>query len=411
MTRRLPDSFAFQAVTAATLLLLAGGLWLGRSAPAEAARNAPSGGDPVRAAAAPASVNLSDAQWSTLDIRTAAFASLTTLAEADAVVAVDDRVTVPVFSPATGRVAQVAVEVGQSVRRGQMLASIAGTETAQAASDLAAATAQDRTAERQLALSREVAARQQALVDAGGGAAKDWHQSQSDLIAAEGARRIAAATLAAARVKAASVGVDPAAPDAGAAPARLVAPVDGQVIQRQVAAGQFISSLAAGGAAPLFTISDLHRVWVVGSLGEREGAALRVGQAVEISTLALAAHPARSTVSWISPTIDPQTRRLQFRAELANADLALKPQMTARMRVIDGASAPTLAIASVAIIHDGDESHCYVATGPRTLTARRLTVGRTEAGLTQVLAGLKPGERVVTRGAIFVDTLAEGGAS
>jgi len=85
--------------------------------------------------------------------------------------------------------------------------------------------------------------------------------------------------------------------------------------------------------------------------------------------------------------------------------------MTARMRLIDGRPAPTVAIASVAIIHDGDEAHCYVATGPRTLTARRLRIGRTEAGLTEVLAGLKPGERVVTRGAIFVDTLVEGRAS
>ena len=408
MTRRLLVSTPLQAVAVAVLFLLAGGLWLARSGPARAERTGAAAG---AVASTSNSVQLSDTQWSTLDIRTAANAGLTTLAIADAVVTVDDRATVPVFSPATGRVAQVTVEVGQSVRRGQMLASIAGTETAQAASDLAAAIAQVRTTERQLVLSREVATRQQALVDAGGGAAKDWHQSQSDLIAAEGAERIADATLAAARVKAAAVGVDPPSPRAGADPARLVAPIDGQIIQRQVAAGQFISSLAAGGATPLFTISDLRRVWVVGSLGEREGAALRVGQAVEISTLVSTSHPARSVVSWISPTIDPQTRRVQFRAELANSDLLLKPQMTASIRVLDATAAPTLAIASVAIIHDGDEAHCYVATGPRTLMARRLKIGRTEAGLTEVLSGLKPGERVVTRGAIFVDTLAEGAAS
>lgn len=358
-----------------------------------------------------ASVALTDAQWSTLDIRTAANVSLPTLAIADAVVTVDERATVPVFSPATGRVTEVSVEAGQTVQRGQMLASIAGIETAQAASDLAAATAQARTAIQQLALSHEVAARQQALVDAGGGAAKDWHQSQSDLIAAEGAKRIADATLAAARVKAASVGIDPAGTHGGDSATRLVSPLAGQVIQRQIAAGQFINSLAAGGAAPLFTISDLRHVWIVGSLGEREGAMLRVGQAVEITTLASMSHPSRSVVSWVSPVVDPQTRRIQFRAELVNMDLALKPQMTARIRVIDPDPAPTIAIATVAIIHDGDETHCYVATGPRKLTARRLTLGRSEAGFTQVLSGLEPGERVVTRGAIFVDTLAEGAPS
>ncbi len=408
MIRRLLEPLPLRAITVAALVTLAGGLWLARSGRAEAVK--PLASTEI-ATSKPASVQLTDAQWTTLDIRSATTASLATLAVADAVVTVDERSTIPVFSPATGRVVDVAVENGQPVRRGQLLATIAGVETAQAASELAGAIAQARTAERQLALSQEVATRQQALVDAGGGAAKDWRQSQSDLVAAEGAKRIADAALAAARVKATSVGVDPVAPDGGANAARLVAPIDGQVIQRQVAAGQFISSLAAGGAMPLFTISDLRRVWVVGSLGEREGASLHVGQAVEVWTLASEFHPLRSVVSWVSPTVDPQTRRIQFRAELANRDLALKPQMTARIRVIDAGGAPTVAIPSTAIIHDGDETHCYVASGARTLTPRSLKVGRTEAGLTEVLSGLKPGERVVTRGAIFVDTLAEGAAS
>ncbi len=408
MIRRLLAPPLPRAIAAAAIMLmLAGGLWLARTGSAEAAKPSVSAASD---ASASASVQLSDAQWATLDIRTASTASFQTLAVADAVVTVDERTTVPVFSPATGRVTAVAVEAGQEVRRGQLLASIAGTETAQAGSDLAAATAQARTAERQLALSREVAARQQALVDAGGGATKDWHQSQADLITAEGAKRIADAALVAARVKAASVGADGSAPDGIAGPARLVAPIDGQVIQRQVAAGQFISSLAAGGTGPLFTISDLRHVWVVGSLGERDGAALRAGQAVEISTLSMA-HPVKSVVSWVAPIVDSQTRRVQFRAELANMDLALKPQMTARIRVFDVGAAPTIAIPSIAIVHDGDAAHCYVATAPRTLTLRQLKLGRTEAGLTEVLSGLKPGDRVVTRGAIFVDALAEGAAS
>jgi cobalt-zinc-cadmium efflux system membrane fusion protein len=409
MKRRLSEP-ALLRPSLVTLAFLAclGGLWLMRTSPAQAsAAVAPA----ASAASAAASVQLSDTQWASLDIQAAAPAAFSTAAIADAVVAVDDRVTVPVFSPATGSVIAVVAELGQSVRRGQALAEIAGVETAQAASDLAAATAQARTAERQLALSREVATRQQALVDAGGGAAKDWHQSQSDLIAAEGAKRIADAALLAARTKAVSVGVDVSGGQGASGPARLVAPIAGQVIQRQIAAGQFVSSLAAGGAVPLFTISDLRRVWVVGSLGEREGASLRVGQAVEVTTLAAPGRPLRSVITWVAPVVDPLTRRVQFRAELANTDLSLRPQMTARMRVLDSHAAPVIAIPGSAIIRDGDEAHCYVATAQHTLTLRVLKLGRVEGNLTEVLSGLKPGERVVTRGAIFVDTLAQGGAS
>lgn len=401
MTHRIYSSPTFRTIAAvAVAATVALGVVLARSATAEAAGPPPST-TPV--AGTPSSVRLGDAQWAALDIRAVAPAAFATLASADAVVAVDDRTTVPIFSPATGRVTAVAVELGQSVRRGQALASIAGLETAQAAADLASAGALARTAERQLALAREVAARQQGLVAAGGGAAKDWRQSQSDLIAAEGAQRSADAALAAARVKAASVGADGAG--------QLVSPIAGQVIQRQVAAGQFVSSLAAGGQAPLFTISDLRHVWIVGSLGEREGVTLQVGQAVEISGLAGMRRPVRSVISWVAPTIDPSTRRLQFRAELANLDLALRPQMTARVRVLDSHAAPALAVPSVAIVHDGDAAHCYVVTAPHTLTLRSIEIGRSEDGLTEVLAGLKPGDRIVARGAIFVDALAEGAAS
>ena len=109
--------------------------------------------------------------------------------------------------------------------------------------------------------------------------------------------------------------------------------------------------------------------------------------------------------------VDPLTRRIQFRVEIANPDLALKPQMTARIRVMDAGAVRTIAIPSVAVIRDGDKAHCYVVSGVRTLTLRPLVLGRSEAGMTEVLSGLKQGERVVARGAIFVDTLAEGAAS
>ena len=411
MTLRIYTAPSFRTVAAvAGLAVLVTALWLAKAGHAEAVGASTSTSAPP-AASAPETIRVTDAQWASLDIRAVATLPFRTLAEADAVIAVDDRVTVPIFSPATGRVTTVMAEPGEFVRRGQALASIAGIETAQAVSDLAAATAQARTAEQQLALAREIAARQQGLVTAGGGAAKDWRQSQSDLIAAEGAERIADATLTAARIKASSVGADASAAGSGRDAARLVSPIDGQVIQRQVATGQFVSSLAAGGQTPLFAISDVRHVWVVGSLGERDGALLHVGQAVEVSTMAGGAHSLRTVVSWVAPTVDLQTRRILFRAELANLDLALKPQMTAHVRVFDPGAAPTVAIPALAIVRDGDEAHCYVASASHVLTLRRLKLGRTEAGFTEVLAGLRPGERIVARGAIFVDTLAEGAAS
>jgi cobalt-zinc-cadmium efflux system membrane fusion protein len=209
----------------------------------------------------------------------------------------------------------------------------------------------------------------------------------------------------AARAKAAAVGLDGAGQ-----PGALASPIEGEVIQRQAVAGQFVGSLASGASTPLFTVTDLHRVWVVGSLGERDAARVRVGQAVDI-TPAAGPRTIRARVDWVAPTVDPQSRRIAFRAVVPNADLSLKPMMTARMRVLDPKAAPALAIPASAVIFDGPAAHCFVVSGPRQLTLRPLTVGRSEGGLVEVLSGLRPDERVVARGAIFIDALAEGGAS
>jgi cobalt-zinc-cadmium efflux system membrane fusion protein len=350
-------------------------------------------------------LELPQAQWASLDIRTVASASFATVAVADAVVTVDENVTVPVFSPATGRLQEVHAEIGQVVRKGQLLATIAGSETSQAASDLAAATALARTAAQQLSQARATAARQRGLLDAGGGTNKDLLQSQSDLTAAEGAKSSADAALAAARVKATAVGLDDAS-QAG----RLTSPLDGQVIQRQATPGQFIGSLASGGSTPLFTISDLRRLWVLGSVAEREAATVRVGQGVEVSVPGIP-KPIRARVAWVSPTVDAPSRRVQFRVEIGNLGLALKPQMTARLRVLDPQAAPSIAIPGSAVIHDGRQAHCYVLVGARQLAMRELTLGRSDGGEVEVLSGLKAGERIVARGAIFVDAMAEGAAS
>ena len=383
---------------AAAAFLLACASWFHR------ASAAPQSAPPPALVPADA-VRLSDDQWSTLEVRAVTHAAFATITTADAVVSTDDDATVPVFSPTSGRIAAVHVAVGQTVHKGQALATIAGSETSQAAADLAAAIAQARTATSQLALARATLARQQGLVEAGGGARKDLLQAQSDLAAAEGAKSTADAALEASRAKASAVGIE-----GGAAPGPLTSPIDGEVIQRQAVAGQFIGSLASGSATPLFTVSDLRRVWVVGSVGEGDAARVRVGQGVAI-TVAGGVQPLRATIGWVAPTVDAQTRRVAFRAVVPNPDHALRPLMSAHVRVLDAHAPSALAIPASAVIFDGAAAHCFVVSGQRQLSLRKLTVGRSDGGLVEVLSGLDGSERVVARGAIFVDALAEGAAS
>jgi cobalt-zinc-cadmium efflux system membrane fusion protein len=363
------------------------------------------------AAQASGSVQLSLLQWESLDIRPVGMASFPTLVVADGIVSVDDNATVPVYSPANGRVLAVEAEVGAHVRQGQALAAIVGAETAQAESDLAAASAAMRTARKQLDLGQATVARLRGLVDAGGGAAKDWLQAQSDLVAAQGSLDTATAAEAAARAKARALGLDGARHGGIAGQTQVLSPIAGEVIQRQLATGQLVANLSAGAATPLFTVSDLRRVWVIASVGEADAGRIRLGQPVSVSGLDDGAEPMRAKVAWVAPTLDAETRRMSVRIELPNPRLALKPQMSVRVKVMDEHPVQAIAIPSSAVVFDGQDAHCFVASGVQTLTVRHLKLGRGEAGLVEVLSGLRAGERVVVRGALFVDTVDAGASS
>ena len=366
----------------------------------------PTPADPPGPAAPSSSLTLPAAQWRTLEVQAAAPADFPTVLVADAVIAVNDDLTVPVFSPATGRVTELSAAIGQHVARGAVLARIAGAETAQAAADLLTAESNLRGTSVQLAVARAAERRASAVLAAGGGTEKDWQQRQADLAAALASDQAASAALDAARTKSAAVGL---APRADATPATAIrAPIEGDVIQRQVATGQFVASLAANaGGPPLFTLSDLRRVWVVASVAEADAPRVRAGQDAEIVLTGASDAPRRGRVTWVAPVLDAQTRRLAFRVELPNPQGALRPQMTAQVRLLQSGSR-ALAIPSVAIVHDGDRAHCYVVTGERTIAERELRLGRTEGGRTEVLSGLRAGERVIAHGALFVDAMAQG---
>ena len=158
----------------------------------------------------------------------------------------------------------------------------------------------------------------------------------------------------------------------------------------------------------MFTISDLRTVWVLASVSEIDATRIKIGQPVEISALALPGRKLRSTVSWVAASVDPTTHRLPVRAELRNLEGALKPQMSVTVRMLETEPVARLAIPRSAIVYDGQQAHCYVETSDRTLTVRKLQIGRVQGELAEVKDGLAAGDRVLTRGPLFIDRAADG---
>jgi cobalt-zinc-cadmium efflux system membrane fusion protein len=92
-----------------------------------------------------------------------------------------------------------------------------------------------------------------------------------------------------------------------------------------------------------------------------------------------------------------------------NPNDELKPEMLARFRIVTGADVAAPAVPADAVVYEGDSAHVWVANdAKKTLEIRPVKLGRGDDGMIEVLAGLNPGEKVVSSGAVFIDRAAAG---
>ena len=319
-------------------------------------------------------------------------------------IALDEDVSVQVTPPFSGRVVAVRVKAGDRVSKGQVLLTAEASEVAQARGDLAAAQAALTTAKAQAEVAITNAARQQALYKINGAALKDVQQAQSDATSARDTLRSDEAALSLVRAR---LDVLQASGSGSDAVATVRAPIAGVVTQRQVGPGQYLNATSNGATTPIFTVSDLSRVWLSADVREEDAARLHPGAPVSVTVSGLPGRTFRAHIDYVASALDPATRRLSVRATLPNPDGVLKPEMFADFALDAGPSAQGLGVPSSAVIYEGDTARVWVAGPGRALGLRQIKAGRTQGGEVQVLSGLQPGERVVTSGAIFIDRAAK----
>jgi cobalt-zinc-cadmium efflux system membrane fusion protein len=324
-------------------------------------------------------------------------------------ISVDEDHSTPVLLSYSGQVADVLVQAGQHVVRGQPLLLIGSPDFVEARNTLLTAAAQHATAVAQLHIAEDNEKRQAAIYQTAGGALKDFRQAESDLTAARSSMRSANSALSAARDKLTLLGKTPdevrrleaSGEVAGISPrTTLHAPVSGTIATRDVAPGQYVG---AGGDKPLMTISDLTHVWLVAQVAESETGSVRLGDRVAVTTPALPGRVFHAVIDNIGAALDPDTHRLPVRATVANPDEALKPQMFASFRIRRPTTGWAVVVPAGAVIHEGDGARVWVMGRDGLLYARPITVTDSANGLVAIGRGLRPGERVVTAGALFVN--------
>jgi cobalt-zinc-cadmium efflux system membrane fusion protein len=107
--------------------------------------------------------------------------------------------------------------------------------------------------------------------------------------------------------------------------------------------------------------------------------------------------------------VDPVTRRVPVRATLTNPNGKLKPQMFASFSIITSGESQAPSVPEEAIVREGDQARVWVVSQNNALVLRSIHTGRTSEGMVEVVEGLKAGEKVVTRGSLFIDRAARPG--
>jgi cobalt-zinc-cadmium efflux system membrane fusion protein len=326
-------------------------------------------------------------------------------------IAVNEDSSTPIFSPYAGRVTKLLVKPSDMVERGQPLFIVEATDTVQGLNDFIAALSAVNKARSTLNLAQIVEKRANDLYAGKAVPLKDWQQSQADLTGAQNDMRSAETALEAAHNRLRILGRSEDQISAFeqtrqmSADTPIYSPISGTVIQRKVGPGQFISS---GASDPVFVIGDLSTVWLTAFVRETEAAGVAVGQEITFSLLALPASELKARIDYVSAAIDPSTRRLLVRATIDNKDGQLKPEMFANVTIYSGADRPSIGVPKQALIYEGEHVRLWVVHDDKSIELRDIETGLTNGDLVEVRTNLKAGEKIVTKGSLFIDRAATG---
>jgi RND family efflux transporter MFP subunit len=153
----------------------------------------------------------------------------------------------------------------------------------------------------------------------------------------------------------------------------------------------------------LYTVSDLSTVWADADIYEYEVPYVHLGQRVSLN---LSYYPGKTytgKISFIYPTVDPQTRTVKARIQIPNPGFVLKPQMfaDAKLRVDYGTK---IIVPQEAVLNSGIEQHVFVVHEGGLFEPRKVSIGPVVDGNAVILSGLKAGETIVVSGNFLIDS-------
>jgi cobalt-zinc-cadmium efflux system membrane fusion protein len=296
-----------------------------------------------------------------------------------------------VSSPLQGRVLEVRAKLGDHVKPGDVLLVLDSPEVTFAYSDFVKEASELEYATRAYELAKD-------LYETKAIPQKDLKLAENDAIKAKAEFRRAKERLLSLKVPAEEL-EKPLAEQRITSKFMLKSPLAGTVVERTVTPGQ---SVGGESGQVLFTVADLDKLQVVADVYERDLALIKVGEVGYVTVEAYPAEHFPAVIAAIGDVVDPSTRTIKVRAWVTNEEQRLKPEMFARLHLQVGESTPLLAVPKEAVLEADGKHYVYVVEAEGRYTKRPVTVSVTSTDLVRIVEGLKPGERIVTKGAVLI---------
>ena len=301
---------------------------------------------------------------------------------------------VEIRSRISGRIEELAVDVGDRISKGQLLIQVDDLQqkelVRQAEAAIRVTVAEKSTQDLRVIAAKREHDRQKNLATKGVGTAQQMEAAESKLAIAEAESRLAASKVAQAETELEQSRLE-------LAERRIESPLDGQVASRTVQVGDLAKSDVG-----LLRIVDLSTVRTAVHVGESDYSQLREGQPAEVRGDTYP-DPFPGRVVRLAPVLDPETRTAVVYIAVENPDGLLKPGMHARVRVVLDRHEQAAAVPLASVVETPEGSTVFVLTDDGGRVSQvSVRLGLADRAMVEVLSGVDPADRVVTLGSHLV---------
>lgn len=290
----------------------------------------------------------------------------------------DNNKMIEVFPVVGGNVTKVYIELGDYVKKGQLLATIRSTEVASFEKELEDAKNDVVVAKNNLKVAQE-------LFEGKLSAERDVLEAKSSLDKALSQLHRIEETYKIYNIK-------------GGATFDVRSPLNGFIIQKKINEDMLLRNDRSDN---IFDIAEIDNVWAIANVNESDINQVKLGNDAEVSTISYQDKKFKGKVDKIFNILDPETKAMKVRIKLNNPDYLLKPEMRATIKVSYTQDTSMMSIPSSAVIFDKSKSFVMIFKDRNNIETRQIEVFRQVGDITYVTS-VKEGEKVITQNHLLI---------